>query len=620
MNKNTIIGASLIGLLFIWSMHNANQQQEAVEVKAKQAALIEKAKQDSLSAIKGVKPAGGTPELIAPAAQPTQVNNALSAALDAAKQDGISAAAIASAVDTAQPEAPTPLRMITVETDRFTMTLSSQGAMMRSLVPKILADKSGKYPEVLQNTEAGALGIQFDKADFDAALFALPAGTPDHIVVQNAVTLPFTWTDAQGRSVVREYRFTKDGVSVGHVTRVKGFSPQLYYLTWKGGMRETEPFPEGTSFGATSYFFSEVVLNNTFNVERHTITEQTWFNKDQGKARWVGLRRKYIAGVINFRGETEAAIGADLIKSSNEKDPGTYALTVSDRMSSDSVAFDFVVLPLEWAGLQAMNQDYEKIIVSGWEWIGADKWFVWLCGLILKMLNVFYQLVPNYGFAIIILTLTVKLATTPLAVKQMRSTRDMMKLKPELDAIRVKYRADMKAQQQEIVALYARHGLSPFSGMAGCLPMLLQMPIFIGLFVVLGRAVELRGAPFALWITDLSKSDVIWSGISVPYVMPAGLTILPFLMVITTWFQTKQTVTDPNQKAMIYMMPAMMFFFSAVMPSGLVLYWIVSNLWGIVQFLIINRGGNAPKLAVVGKTKSGKGVVDAEVVSHKKNK
>jgi len=620
MNKNTIIGASLIGLLFIWSMHNANQQQEAIEVKAKQAALIEKAKQDSLSAIKGVKPAGGTPELIAPAAQPTQVDNALSAALDAAKQDGISAAAIASAVDTTQPEAPTPLRMITVETDRFTMTLSSQGAMMRSLVPKILADKSGKYPEILQNTDAGALGIQFDKADFDAALFALPAGTPDHIVVQNAVTLPFTWTDAQGRSVVREYRFTKDGVSVGHVTRVKGFSPQLYYLTWKGGMRETEPFPQGKSFGATSYFFSEVVLNNTFNVERHTVTEQTWFNKDQGKARWVGLRRKYIAGVINFRGETEAAIGADLIKSSNEKDPGTYALTISDRMGSDSVAFDFVVLPLEWAGLQAMDQDYEKIIVSGWEWIGADKWFVWLCGLILKMLNVFYQLVPNYGVAIIILTLTVKLATTPLAVKQMRSTRDMMKLKPELDAIRVKYRADMKAQQQEIVALYARHGLSPFSGMAGCLPMLLQMPIFIGLFVVLGRAVELRGAPFALWITDLSKSDVIWSGISVPYVMPAGLTILPFLMVLTTWFQTKQTVTDPNQKAMIYMMPAMMFFFSAVMPSGLVLYWIVSNLWGIVQFLIINRGGNAPKLAVAGKVKSGKGFVDAEVVSHKKNK
>lgn len=627
MNKNTIIGATLIGLLFIWSMHTANQQQEAAQAKARQAAVQEKAKQDSLSAIKGVKTAGGSPELVAaPSATPAQnANAALSAALDAAKQDVVSAAVVASATDTAAKDsaaasAVVPQRLIEIETDKFVMTIDTKGALVRSLVVKTLADSAGKFPELLQNPENGALGIQFDKADFDAALFNLPESTPDHIQVQNAFTLPLTWTDPQGRSVVREYRFTKDGASVGHVTRVKGFAPQLYYLTWKSGMRETERFPHGKGFGMTSYFFSEVVLNNTYNVERHTITEQTWFNKEQGKANWVGLRRKYIAAIINFNGESDASIGAEPIKLDNDKDPGTYSLTISNHMISDSVAFDFVVLPLQWAGIKAMDQGYEKILVSGWEWIGADKWFVWLCGLILKMLNVFYGLIPNYGVAIIILTLFVKLATTPLALKQMRSTRDMMKLKPELDAIRVKYRADMKTQQQEIMALYARHGLSPFSGVAGCLPMLLQMPIFIGLFVVLGRAVELRHAPFMLWISDLSKSDVIWHGISIPYVMPEGLTILPFVMVITTWFQTKQTVTDPNQKAMVYMMPAMMFFFSAVMPSGLVLYWIVSNVWGIAQYILVNRGASKPALAAVGKAKAGKGVVDAQVISHKKNK
>jgi YidC/Oxa1 family membrane protein insertase len=368
-------------------------------------------------------------------------------------------------------------------------------------------------------------------------------------------------------------------------------------------MRETEEIHVTKSFGM-SYLFSEVIFNNTYNVERETIEKQTWFNRNQGKALWFGLRRKYIAAVINFDGESEASLGAEPIKEKrNEKDPGTYALTVSDNMLADSIALDFTILPLQWQEIKAMDQGYEKIIVSGWEWMGADKWFVWLCGLLLKILNVFYALIPNYGIAIILLTIFVKIITTPLSLKQLRSTRSMMALKPELDAIRAKNRGDMRAQQQDMMALYARHGISPFSGLAGCFPMLLQMPIFIGLFVVLGRAIELREAPFAGWITDLSKTDIIWSGLSIPYIMPEGVGILPFLMVLSTWYQMKQTITDPNQKMIVWMMPAMMFVFSSVMPSGLVLYWIISNLWGIAQYMVINRkpalAGNAPKGKVV---------------------
>jgi YidC/Oxa1 family membrane protein insertase len=284
-------------------------------------------------------------------------------------------------------------------------------------------------------------------------------------------------------------------------------------------------------------------------------------------------------------------------------------------MATDSVSFNFTILPLHWQEIKSMGEGYEKIIVSGWEWCGADKWFVWLCGLLLQILNALYAIIPNYGIAIILLTILVKVVTTPLALKQLRSTRSMMALKPELDAIRAKNRGDMRAQQQEIMALYARHGVSPFSGLSGCLPMLLQMPIFIGLFIVLGRAIELREAPFFAWISDLSKSDVIWNGISIPYLMPEGIAILPFLMVVSTWFQTKQTITDPNQKMMVWMMPAMMFVFSAVMPSGLVLYWTVSNLWGIAQYMVINR-----KPAVLGNAKNtAKGkIVEAKIVKKKK--
>jgi len=595
MSRNTIIGVILIVLLFVWSIHNASKQQELAQAELQRKAselALEKAKQDSVKAARAESAPLDAPKFELPAT-PVATEQALEDSPFAAQ-------------DVAEVQA-TP-KEIRVETDRFWITLSSIGAKIVSVIPKTLADSLGVFPELLQNREAGALSISFDNADFSNVLFSIESGTD--IVVKDSAKIVFEWRDEKGRAVFREYGFTRDGLSIRHITRIKGFAPKLYTLNWKGGMRETEHIPIVNSFGM-SYLFSEIILNNTYNVNRETVTKQTWFNRDQGKALWFGLRRKYIAAIISFNGESEASLGAEPIKEKrNEKDPGTYALTISDNMATDSVAVDFTILPLHWLDIEKMGQGYEKIIVSGWEWIGADKWFVWLCGVLLRILNSFYSIIPNYGIAIILLTILVKIVTTPLALKQMRSTRSMMALKPELDAIRARTRGDMRAQQQEIMALYAKHGISPFSGLAGCLPMLLQMPIFIGLFVVLGRAIELREAPFFGWINDLSKSDVIYSGFSIPYVMPEGIAVLPFIMVFTTWLQTKQTITDPNQKMMIWMMPAMMFVFSMVMPSGLVLYWTVSNLWSIAQYMVINRKPIIPKGA--------SNVVDAKIVKNKK--
>ena len=132
---------------------------------------------------------------------------------------------------------------------------------------------------------------------------------------------------------------------------------------------------------------------------------------------------------------------------------------------------------------------------------------------------------------------------------------------------------------------------------------------------------ELRGMPAFLWISDLSRSDVVWSGFSIPFIMPSGLAILPWIMVATTYFQTKVTMSssagmDPaQQKMMVWMMPAMMFLFSAVMPSGLVLYWIVGNIWSIIQYKVIHKKMDAP--AAVSDKLKGKDVKDAEIVRKK---
>ena len=568
-NTRTIVGALLIAVLFLWATRN-NSELQAKTDEVQKAALIEKAKQDSLKAIKNPG-AKAVPELGPAPAQPgTPV--------------------IAAPAPGTAPALPViKQRLVVVETDNFWVTFDNVGGMVRSLVPKVLANKNGEFPELIQDREGGALSLQFDTTNFAKAIFAVDSTTPDTVKVQDSYTLRFAWRDAAGKSVLREYRFTKDGNSFRSVSRIAGFSPKLYSLEWKGGMRETEQIPQGKALmGTAGYFYSEVVLNNGYNVERQTIDKQTWFNREEGKARWVGLRRKYIAAVINWGNESEAAIGADHIKL-DKPDPGTYSLTISDHMSTDSIAFNFVVLPLVHSKIEAMGESYEKIMFSGWEWCGADKWFVWLAGFILRLLNWFHSWIPNYGVAIILLTLLMKFVTMPLTVKQIKSARDMARHKPAMDDIRLRNRANPQKMQQELMEYYRQNNVNPFGAMLGCFPMLLQMPVFIGLFVVLGRAVELRNAPFFGWITDLSAPDVITRVVSIPYLFPEGLTILPFLMMITTFLQTKQTIVDPNQKSMVYMMPVMMFLFSTVMPSGLILYWIISNIFGIGQYLVLNR-------------------------------
>ncbi len=578
-NKNQIIGGVLIAALFIWATVTANMRAQEAQAEAQKVQAIEKAKQDSLAAIKNPH-STGTPELRAAPTAPAQVQASATTVAtvvnDSTKDsNGVALVAI-------QP------RSIVVETDHFWMTLDNRGAKIRSVVAKSLASPEGVYPELIQDTTLGALSLKLDEFDFDKELFAIDSNLPDTLHVQNPTTLRFEWKNAQGYSVAREYRFTKSSQTVRQVNHIANLKPRLYTLEWKGGLRETEKIPESSGLMDGGYFFSEVVFNNTYNVERHTLTEQTWFNKNDGKTTWAGLRRKYIAVVLNWDGESEASIGATPIEL-KKPDLGTYSLIVSDHLTSDSLAYDLVVLPLLYGQVEDMGEDYHKIIVSGWEWIGGDKWFVGLAGLLLDLLNWFYSLIPNYGVAIILLTLLMKLITMPLTVKQLRSTREMQRHKPAMDEIRLRNRANPAKMQQELMEYYKQNGVNPFAAMFGCFTMFLQMPVFIGLFVVLGRAMELRFAPFAGWVTDLSAPDVIVEAIKVPFIFPQGLTILPFVMAVTTFFQTKQTITDPNQKMMIYLMPGMMLLFSTVMPSGLIVYWIVSNLFSIGQYWLMTR-------------------------------
>jgi YidC/Oxa1 family membrane protein insertase len=217
----------------------------------------------------------------------------------------------------------------------------------------------------------------------------------------------------------------------------------------------------------------------------------------------------------------------------------------------------------------------------GWSWVHPLTLFF---GWLLKALHTF---VPNYGLAIILLTVFVRLVMMPLTNRQMRSMERMRSLSPMLAELKEKYGDDRQKQSEEMMKLYKREGVNP---LGGCFPMVLQLPVFIGLFYALRSSIELRQAPFVGWIDDLSAPDALFTipGLGIP------LRVLPLVMGATMVIQQRLTPTqqmDPaQQKMMMVMMPVMMTFVFYQFPSGLVLYWMVSNVLAIANQLLIGRG------------------------------
>ena len=188
------------------------------------------------------------------------------------------------------------------------------------------------------------------------------------------------------------------------------------------------------------------------------------------------------------------------------------------------------------------------------------------------ILNVFYQLTatlgfPSYGLAIILMTLVIKMLMYPLTVKQVKSMKGMQILQPKMKELQTKYKDKPEKLQQEMIKLYKETGVNP---MAGCLPLVLQMPIFIIIFYGL-RDFTFNGATSFLWLTDLAQPDPLY--------------ILPVLSALTTYYQQKQTSTEMNQQAkmMLMFMPLFIGYISTTFSSGLVLYWVTMNTVQIVQ-------------------------------------
>jgi YidC/Oxa1 family membrane protein insertase len=214
------------------------------------------------------------------------------------------------------------------------------------------------------------------------------------------------------------------------------------------------------------------------------------------------------------------------------------------------------------------------------------------------VLNWLFAAIRNYGIAIVVLATLVRVLLHPLNMMSMKSMRAMQKLQPEMERVREKYKNDPQAMNTAVMALYKEHKVNPAGG---CLPMLVQMPLFVALYQVLFNAIELRQAPFVLWMNDLSAPDLLFSVGGFP------VRLLPVLMAGSSFLQMKMTPTDPRQASTMYMMNVVMLVFFYNLPSGLVLYWTVMNLLTALQQWMVLRQDGSSSAVVVAEPARGKG-------------
>ncbi len=385
-----------------------------------------------------------------------------------------------------------------------------------------------------------------------------------------------------------------------------------------GSVPNTDNMPPMTQFART-----DAILKSPVGFEyAHLSDDADPVVYSEEPLQWAGIQSMYFLAAI-IPGENTSITSARMFIDRDVK--GTLA---ADNKEADfypsleiftdqfnipfgtrlSFVFDLYMGPKQPEILREAGHDLERVLFHD-SW----NWFRGLCLALMIMLTWFQGMVGNWGVSIIFLTFTVRLLTFPLVHKglkaQAKTQVEMQKLKPLMDKINEKHKDDPRKKQQEVMSLYREHGVNPLGALKGCGWMLIQMPIFFALYKLLYQSIDLRGASW-WFVQDLSQPDRLFM---LPWNLPLvgdAFNILPLFVAATQMVTSKftmQTPTDPQQaqmqKMMIYFMPVMILVLTYSFPSGLMLYWMVSNLWQVVQQLWVNKHIRKPQQQGVGGEK-----------------
>ena len=467
-------------------------------------------------------------------------------------------------------------KIVKVETPLYDLEFDSKGGLLVSANLKKYSLVDGQSVQLV-NVNSQALGLslrhmngyieRLSEIEFKPDRDRLEVHVGNESLVLNADL-------GDGRFVAKELKFYADSYGFDCVLKYRGFSEDVdAELAWEGGIPFTEELIE--------YDLPEMGALASFNGERIEVKvddgeSSSW--SDQGYLQWLGIRSKYFLAAIIPEGVNKKRYGGEISgeRTGRESIPN-YGFRLSQQLSRDgSWGTRVYVGPLDYDNLIRENSGLEQAIDFGWPVIKTISKFI------LIVFKETYNYVPNYGWIIVLFALVLKVITYPLTLKSYQSMAKMQEIAPKINALKEKYKNDQQRLSQETMKMYKEEGANP---LGGCLPMVLQMPIFFALYQIFSKTIELRQSPFALWITDLSVPDVVDVG-GLP------LRILPLLMALSMFVQQKMTMKDPKQAALVYIMPLVLIFFFWSMSSGLVLYWTLFNVFSIAQQHFTGKGGS----------------------------
>ena len=587
--KNTFIGVALFIAAFGLFWYNGQEQQK---FQAAQRAQQEKA------AAEAAKNAPATPAVKAAASEPATPT-------------------LAGDEQSTESE-----KLVTLENGVVRYTLTTRGGAVKTAALLRHAEKldqdAAKNPVLFNEYgDAPALALVFPDAVTGASKPWFGAFT---VKEQSASRIVFEGHRADGLTITREYTLTaKDA---------KDRDPHLLGVTTKfrrtGGV--AAPVKTGLSLGslppvegdhANQFLNASAYTGETYEKRAtdlfkdssgflgfgaHKAVTADTYSPAPGTLRWVAVSNQHFAGIATFdeasRAKTTALTTRPVVLPEDKfgkQSDGKANLTVTADAGIDlgviapgaeqSVSLDFFVGPKEYNRLAGLGDQQDKVIqfMKFFGFISIN----WLCKLLVAALGGLHWITSLFGgdwawgLAIVALTCIIKGLTWPLTGMQMRAAEKMKSVQPHMEEIKKKYENNPQKMQQEMMQLYAKHKVNPF---AGCLPILIQMPIFTGLYVAFQTCSELRHQPF-LWISDLSVADTIPG-------LPTWIHILPLLMGLAMFANmrlTPMTSTDPNQTMMFYMLMLMFPIICYTSPAGLTTYWTVNSLLTLLQTWMTKR-------------------------------
>ena len=475
-------------------------------------------------------------------------------------------------------------KIITVDTPLYRAKISEEGAGFTSFILKDYKEtvaKDSPLKEIIpQQSAFKTVLVGYDGkslAGLDNAVFSANLNVDTLSVKEGSQTITFSWTSEQGVIIEKTYSFSPGSYVIGLDVTVKNGSDlniqDKLYVALRGSVPNDKRV---YGFEGPSAFIND----DLEEVDLDDIAEKNTYS---GSLKWVALQDRYFMTSIIPAHAEEASMR--LTVKEDRLLEAQYLNPVSDIRPGTQQTYQYSLFfgPKSMQILSTVGHDLSKALNFGFFDIIA-KPCVWL-------MNKLYNVIPNYGFAIIILTLLIKIVLWPLGSKSYKSMSEMKRIQPLMKEIREKHKNDKKKMNEEVMGLYRTYKINP---LGGCLPMVVQLPVFFALYRMLYQAIELRHAPFFLWIDDLSAPDRLghFAIDHIPFMEPPyGIPVLTIIMGASMLLQQKMSppMGDPTQAKMMMFMPIIFTFIFINFSSGLVLYWLVNNILSIGQQYYIQK-------------------------------